>query len=154
MADESLILLGKEIRAKTLRLLEGVSDADARWAPAGLNNSIIWHAGHSYTVVEHLAFGGAGAVPKQPDGWMETFSWKSRPTPETKYPPLAEVVAKLTDQLARVTNLVQTLDEARLSQIVDPARGRTLRFCILHGWHDEANHQGEIWLLKKLTSKR
>jgi len=154
MPDESLILLGKEVRAKTLRLLEGLSDADARWVPAGLNNSIIWHAGHSYTVVEQLSFASAGLTPMQPEGWMESFSWKSRPTPETKYPPLAEVAAKLIDQLTRVTKLVQTLDESRLAQIVDPARGRTLRFCILHGWHDEANHQGEIWLLKKLISKR
>jgi hypothetical protein len=154
MPDESLILLGKEVRGKTLRLLEGLTDAHARWVPPGLSNSIIWHAGHSYTVVEHLVFGGAGAVPSQPEGWMETFSWKSRPTPDTQFPPLSEVVAKLTDQLTRVTNLVQSLDESRLPQIVDPARGRTLRFCILHGWHDEANHQGEIWLLKKLISKQ
>ena len=47
MADESLILLGKEVRGKTLRLLEGVSDTDARWVPPGLDNSIVWHAGHS-----------------------------------------------------------------------------------------------------------
>src|SRR5262245_748069 len=106
MPDESLILLGKEVRGKTLRLLEGVSDADARWVPAGLNNSIIWHAGHSYTVVEQLVFGAAALVPNQPDGWMETFSWKSRPTPQTKFPPLADVVAKLSEQLGRVTSLV------------------------------------------------
>jgi hypothetical protein len=38
--------------------------------------------------------------------------------------------------------------------VVDPARNRTLRFSILHGLHDEADHQGEIHLLKKLYGRQ
>ena len=36
--------------------------------------------------------------------------------------------------------------------MIDPARNRTVRYNILHGLHDEANHQGEMWLLHKLQN--
>ena len=39
-------------------------------------------------------------------------------------------------------------------RITDPAKNRTLRFSILHGLHDEAGHQGEIYLLKKMWGKK
>ena len=43
---------------------------------------------------------------------------------------------------------------AGLSEIIDAPRNRTLRYSILHGLHDEAWHQGEMHLLKKLLAKR
>ena len=52
----------------------------------------------------------------------------------------------------RLANALQSLTPEQLSKVVDADRGRTLRYMILHGLHDEANHQGEIWLLKKLRA--
>jgi hypothetical protein len=153
MADDSLLLLAKEVRSKTLRLLEGVSDTDARWAPPKLNNNMVWHAGHSYVVVEHLSISSATAKPPQlPDGWFDLFSWKSKPTPQTQFPPVAEMVQHLRSQLDRALAAIEPLSAAKLAEVVDPTRGRTLRYNILHGLHDEAGHQGEIWLLKKLIA--
>ena len=54
MADATLILLAKEIRGKTLKLLDGLSDEQARFAAPGLNNTILWHAGHGVMLMEHL----------------------------------------------------------------------------------------------------
>ena len=57
MPDETLMLLAREVRNKTLKLLDGLTDAQARFAAAGLNNSILWNAGHALVVVEHLGVG-------------------------------------------------------------------------------------------------
>jgi hypothetical protein len=147
--DESLILLANEVRGKTLRLLDGVPDADARFAPAGLNNTILWHAGHALVVVEHLSVAPAtGRAPIYPDGWFETFSWKSNPATVTRWPELGEVVGRLREQLPRLVAAIEALSPERLALL--QANNRTLRYSILHGLHDEANHQGEIYLLRKM----
>jgi hypothetical protein len=156
MADETLTLLTTEVRGKTLRLLEGVTEDMARFAAPGLNNSILWHAGHSLLVVEHLSVMPATgqATGSYPADWYAKFSWKSMPSAVTDWPSLADVVDALRDQLQRLTTAIAAIPPERLDQIVDPAKKRTLRYSILHGLHDEAGHQGEIWLLSKMFGKR
>src|SRR5688500_9588948 len=103
MADDSLLLLAREVRGKTFRVLDGVLESEARFVPRGLNTSIIWHAGHSYWVVEALSVAAATGRPAQyPPGWLELFSSKSRPTPQTQFPPLEAVVGQLRAQLERL----------------------------------------------------
>jgi hypothetical protein len=155
MADESLLLLLKDVRGKTLRILDDVTDEQARYAPPGLSNSILWHAGHSLVVVEHLATSPiTGKPPSYPEGWFDKFSWASKPATVKDWPALSEVKAKLIDQSERLTKLIGGLSDQQLAQPSgDPARGRSLRYSILHGLHDEAGHQGEMWLLKKLQTK-
>ena len=155
MSDKTLLHLIADVRGKTLKITDGVSDGQARWAPPGLNNHILWHAGHGYVVNEHLGMAAAtGQPPQYPAGWFEKFSWKSQPGAVKEWPTLAEVRAELQKQLQRLTTVVEGLSEEQLAKVVDAQRGRTLRWSILHGLHDEANHQGEIWLLKKLYDKR
>jgi len=151
MANETLQLLAREVRGKTFRILDGVTEAEARFVPPGLNNSIVWHAGHSLWVVEVLSMAAATGRPAQlPDGWTELFSSKSRPTPDTKFPPLAQVIDALRNQLERLIAAIDPLTPQQLAVMIDPARNRTVRYNILHGLHDEANHGGEMWLLRKL----
>jgi hypothetical protein len=154
MINDTLILLADEVRSKTLRLLKDVTDETARFHAPLLNNSILWHAGHALIVVEHLGvLAATGGQPFYPTGWFDTFSWMSKPATVTAWPSVEEVVAKLTDQLQRLRRAISDLPADRLDQIVDPARNRTLRYSILHGLHDEAMHQGEIHLLKKLAAR-
>ena len=153
MPNETLKLLAREVRGKTFKILDGVSEEAARFAPPGLNNSIIWHAGHALTVVESLSVSAAtGRPPQYADGWFDLFSAKSKPTRETKFPPLAQVVEALRNQLERLVSAIDPLTPQQLAVVIDPARNRTVRYNILHGLHDEANHQGEMWLLKKLQN--
>ncbi len=155
MPEQTLILLANEVRNKTLKLLEGVGDDEARFAAPNLHNTILWHAGHVLTVVEHLAVMPiTGAAASYPDDYFARFSWKSNPAAISDWPALAEIVERLREQLSTVTGALASLAEDRLDEVVDPARNRTLRYSILHGFHDEANHQGEIWLLRKMRSKR
>jgi hypothetical protein len=152
MADQSLLLLLDEVRGKTLRLLQGVSEDETRWAPPELHNHILWHAGHSFVLVESLVMEAMGELPQIPEGWFDIFSWQSDPANVASYrwPTLAQVIAELNEQRLRLRRLIEALGEEQLSREL-PGRGNhTARYAIIHGLHDEACHSGEIWLLRKM----
>ena len=151
MPDAAVLFLADEVRTRTLRLIEGVSDEQARYAPPGLNNTILWNAGHAYVLIEHLAMAPAtGAPPDDPPGWFETFSWKSRPALVRDWPALDDVVKRLGAQHVRLMRLIEQLTPAQLDRVMP--NGRILRDLIVHGLHDEAQHQGEIYLLRKMLA--
>ena len=155
MPDETLLLLIKDVRGKTLRIIEDVTEQQARYAPPGLHNTILWHAGHSLIVVEALGVAPAiGKPPAYPDGWFDKFSWQSQPATVKEWPTLAEVKSKLAAQAEVLTAAVSRLTKEQLAAAWgEPSKGRTVRYAIMHGLHDEAGHQGEMWLLKKLQKK-
>jgi hypothetical protein len=55
----------------------------------------------------------------------------------------------LSDQLGRIFAALETTDDATLGRVTN-ARGDTLAGRIIHGLHDDARHQGEMYLLMKL----
>jgi len=150
--DETLILLAQEVRSRTLWQLEGLSDEMARFVAPRLNNSILWHAGHALVVVEHLAIAPALDQPAVlPDGWDAKFGWDSRPATVTDWPAVSAVKAALLDQLKRLKSVLSAVTPEQMARVVDPPH--TLRYSIVHGLHDEAIHQGEMWLLRKMYVK-
>lgn len=155
MPDTSLLVLLDEVRGKTLQLLGGVSDSSARWVPQGLQNSILWHAGHCYVVVEWLSMQALGRQPVAPEGWFELFSWESRPadTEPQRWPALAHVVERLARQHTRLRTDFGALTETELAAAAPGRGGRSVRNTLLHALHDEACHGGEIWLLRKLQAR-
>ena len=152
MPDESLIMLLDEVRGKTLRLLGSVGEEDARWAPPGLQNTILWHAGHAYLLLEWLTMKALGRTPHLPEGWYKMFSWDSRPArvPSKSWPALVEVVARLQEQHERMRHTIEGLSGEALSQPAADHPEESIRSAILHAIHDEACHCGEIHLLRKL----
>ena len=153
MPDESLILLAKEVRARTLWQLQGVSEQQARFAAPGLCNSILWHAGHSLLVVEHLCvmrLSGSKQISYPPD-WWDKFGWQSDPRTVTTWPTLEAVRSDLAQQLPRLITLIESADETKLAQL--DAKGRPLRYEVVHGLHDEALHAGEVYLLRKMLKR-
>jgi hypothetical protein len=157
MPDETLLTMANEIRGKTLRLLDGVPPDMARFTGPGLNNSVLWHAGHALMLVEHLCLiPAAGGAPTYPNGWFEMFGWNSRPAavPREAWPALSDVTDRLREQLDRLRTVINGLSPQQLDRVIDPGRNRTLRYSIVHGLHDEASHQGEIHLLKKLFGRQ
>ena len=154
MPDRTLITLLDEVRGKTLLLLQGLGEAEARWAPPGLQNSILWHAGHAYLLLESLPNRALGRDQQIPVGWYGLFSWDSRPgraAPDA-WPPLKEVADHLRRQYGRMRTLLENLSENELGR---PASGggRSVRYYFVHALHDEACHSGEIWLLRKLQRR-
>ena len=156
MPDQSLLLLLDEVRGKTLRLLHAVTDQEAHWPPPDLHNHILWHAGHSFVLVETLATEAVSDLPQIPEGWFEIFSWESKPAqvPPYRWPPLAQVVAQLTEQHARLRRVIEGLSDEQLARPLIGRSNRTARYAILHALHDEACHSGEIWLLCKLIRSK
>ena len=154
--DDTLLMLFSEIRSGTLRMIAGVDEQQARFAPPGLNNSILWHAGHAVVVIEHLCIVLPGLGPAQyPADWFDKFSWASKPATVTDWPTLAQVVDELTRQRDRLVPLLAALTPERLhSPLSAEPNSRSVRLSIVHALHDEAKHQGEMHLLKKLWKLR
>ncbi len=152
MPDETLLVLLDEVRGKTLRYLQGVSDEQARWCPPGLQNTILWHAGHSYFLAEWLTIKALDHKPEVSKGWYQMFSWESRPdsVPADRWPRLDVVVGRLTDQHRRLRQAIGAATEDRLAAPTVDHPERSARFSVVHGLHDEACHSGEILLLRKM----
>lgn len=151
-ADPTLLDLCDEVRKKTLKRLEDVTEEQARFVPSGLQNSILWHAGHAYVVTEWLTMGAMAAETTCPDGWFEMFSWMSKPEEVSAdaWPTLQEVVQQLRVQHGRLHSAIQNIAAERLDQPAADDATVSVRFRIMHGFHDEACHSGEIWLLRKM----
>lgn len=155
MPDATLLMLLDDIRGKTLGTLKGLDDRHARWAPPGLQNSCLWHAGHAYVVTEFLTMQSIGREPLMPEGWLKMFSWESNPahvSPE-HWPPLDVVVEKLQEQHQRLKEIIGALTPEQLDKVPPGDSTRTPRFAILHGLHDEARHSGESALLRKMMER-
>lgn len=155
MPDHTLLLLLDEVRGKTLRILDAVPAEYALWAPPGLQNHVLWHAGHICVVVEMLTLGAMGRTPHIPDGWFEMFSWESRPArvPLDRWPLHGEVVAQLRSQHGRLRRIIDGLTEEQLDRPSARVPDRTVRSSIVHGLHDEACHSGEAYLLLKIQTR-
>ena len=154
MPDKCLLLLLDEVRAKTIRILKSVPAEHARWAPAGLMNTILWHAGHAYVLVEGLTMKSLERTPLIPDGWYKMFSPESQPNlvPTDRWPQLADVIHQLETQHRRLGKLVGELSGEQLDRPSASNPKRTVRSAILHALHDEACHCGEIYLLGKMQA--
>ncbi len=152
MSENALVTMLDEIRGKMLRVLNGVGPEQARWAPEGLQNTILWHAGHAYIVVERLAMGALGRPPEERESWFAMFSWESKPAtvPAEQWPTLEEVVLELQSQQERLRAVFASLTPEDLSRAPASGTRPTVQATIIHGLHDEACHTGEIMLLRKL----
>jgi hypothetical protein len=154
MPDQSLLVLLDEVRGKTIRLLNAIPPEYATWAPAGLQNTIVWHGGHAYILLECLTMGALGRTPEVPDGWFDMFSWESHPeqVAPDRWPPLADVIVQLERQHKRMRRLINKLSDEKLEQRSVRHSGEAVRRAIVHALHDEACHCGEIHLLRKLRA--
>src|SRR5262249_11814240 len=154
MVDPSLLLLLDEVRGLTIRLLNSIPADEARWAPPGLQNTILWHAGHSYFLLESLTMEALGEPTRFPSGWDEMFSWGSNPerAPAERWPSLATVISGLEEQQQRMRKLIGELSPTQLAQPSVRFPEDTVRRAIPHALHDEACHCGEIHLLRKLRA--
>jgi hypothetical protein len=152
MSNATLLTLWDEVRGKTLQLLDGVTETESLWSPPGLDNSIRWHAGHCYVVVEFLCAKALQTMPQCPEGWFELFGWNSRPelTRPDEWPPLEAVIVRLGQQHERLRGVFASLMPETLASRPPDLGGASVRRQIVHALHDEASHGGEIWLLRKM----
>ena len=152
MAD-ALAELAIQVRQGTLRLLHVPDPAWLTWALPGTSNHILWHAGHALWVQDALCIRPLTGQTELPRGWAESFGQDCRPvSATTDWPDEAEVRRLLEAQLRRILGLLVEHAEtiAVNANEPPPEGGWPLLAGMLHAWHDEARHQGEMYLLHKL----
>jgi hypothetical protein len=151
-AIATLAELANQVRQFTLQCLAAADPSLLTWAPAGTSNHMLWHAGHAVWVQDLLTIESLTGRSQLPSGWAAKFGSDSRPATITDWPRVAEVGQLLESQLV----FIQKLLKANAEQIVQHATrtsertGWQLFPGMIHGWHDEARHHGEMYLLLKL----
>jgi hypothetical protein len=148
--------LGRQVRHGTLQLLHVPDPAWLTWSPPGTANHILWHAGHALWLQDALTVRPLTGHCELPRGWSSVFGQNSRPATTADWPSVSEVRTLLEAQLRRVLELLAHHAEsiAANREKVFPAGGWPLLPGMIHGWHDEARHQGEMYLLHKLSRRR
>ncbi len=153
-----LQVLADEVRAKTLRLLGEAKDTELMWSPHGIANHILWQAGHILWVTDLLCIEAITGRSDFPPEWYDIFSNKCRPAGQIKkWPSRALVREQLENQRPRLIDAIGTVSK---KDLIGPPRtetlgtDRTLCYWVTHGLHDEANHQGEMYLLLKMQRKK
>ncbi len=136
--------LARQVRSSTIEFLDAAQPSWLTWAPTGTSNHILWHAGHAVWLQDVLCLQSLTGSSRLPAGWAETFGQHCRPPGETKHWPTAAIVRQqLTEQLS---DIYAALEAGRLTA----ADATGLGGRIIHGLHDEARHQGEMFLLMKM----
>ncbi len=155
-AAEVLRELARQVRGATLRGLQATPDEWLTWAPPGTANHILWHAGHALWLQDLLCIRLLTGQGELPPGWSETFGASCRPPQQTSdWVSGAELAGLLQSQLERILELLSATSDRQLAQVADPTRGTaTVAARIIHGFHDEAKHSGEMYLLWKLCRTR
>jgi DinB superfamily len=142
--------LARQVRRGTLERLDAAPADRLTWAPPGTSNHILWHAGHALWLQGGLCLEPLTGNSQLPPDWEKTFGMNCRPVKQTsRWPSREELKELLSVQLDQIIAAIGTASESRLAEVVNP-RGDTLAGRIIHGLHDEARHQGEMYLLLKL----
>lgn len=149
-----LIELARQVRGRTVMILEAASESELLWSPPGLVNHMLWHAGHAAWLADALAIAAITGATELPAQWAKVFGSRGTPVGQIKdWPSRQNVASVLARQLERLVELIEALDAARLAAPPrDPALGdtRTTGGWIIHALHDEAYHSGEMRLLLKV----
>lgn len=148
--------LAAQVRSSTLWQLEVSERSILTWTPDGTSNQILWHAGHALWVADIPTIEPLTGCSELPDNRAATFGRDSRPSDISKWPDGAEVFKLRETQRDRVLSLFREQPDtivARTSETISQ-NGLQLPSGIIHGWHDEARHQGEMHLLTKLFNNR
>jgi hypothetical protein len=148
--------LANDVRNKTIHLLETTSDDLLLWAPPGTSNHILWHAGHAIWLADALCLEPILGRSMLPAAWPASFGANCRPVKQTPtWPAKAQVLSSLRAQLRAVIAELGKQSDEDLDRVVSKAGNTRLGARIIHAFHDEANHQGEMYLIQKMwrTSK-
>ncbi len=142
--------LARQVRESTLKLL---NMADPGWltsAPSGTSNHVLWHAGHALWLQDTLCLQPLTGKNSLPQDWDKAFGMDCQPVKTQRQWPAREQIAELLrTQLDEILATIEHAGEAKLAGAAN-TRGDTLGSRIIHGFHDEARHQGEMYLLIKM----
>lgn len=145
-----------QVRDHTAQLLRATRQAWLTWSPPGTGNQILWHAGHALWVQDELWVRRMTGSSELPEGWADIFGRGCRPLCETEdWPSAAETGSQLVAQRERLIEVLRQVPSSELKVAQPrPRQGWDLIPGFIHGLHDEARHNGEIYLFFKLCRHR
>lgn len=147
--------LARQVRGSTLQALDLAEESWLTWSPPGTSNHILWHAGHALWVQDVLCIRPLAGLTELPPGWADVFGSGSRPfNSATNWPSRKTIRKKLEAQLERILSLMDDYATRIACLEPNPPNGWSLTRGIIHGLHDEARHDGEMYLLLKLCRSR
>lgn len=155
MSAAHLIELASQVRGATIQIVAATNEDSIDWAPPGTSNHIRWHAGHVLWLQDALCIRLLSQRSELPFGWSEQFGMNSvSSTHSSDAPSRDQLVELLEEQLARMLSLME-INSDRLRRIGKNPKGHwNLTRGIIHALHDESRHQGEMYLLTKMLTKR
>jgi hypothetical protein len=154
LSAEFLHELARQVRQGTIQLLQAFPEKYLTWAPPGTSNHALWHAGHAVWLLDALGMQLLTGRSELPPDWEPQFGMNCEPVEERKFwPTRAMVIAKLREQYQRFVQMLESVTPEQLTQHLGPGEHDTVASRIIHGLHDEARHQGEMYLLFKMTQK-
>lgn len=143
----------RQIRGFTRALLDKTNPEWLTWAPEGTSNHMLWHAGHAVWVQDRLTIERLTGNSELEESWGRKFGMDCEPVAtQTDWPTLDEVQSLLAKQQDRLHELFENMTAEQL--VIQTDNDRDLVGGIIHGLHDEAKHQGEMYLLHKLCAAR
>ena len=153
--SEVLKELARQVRGDTLQGLDATPADRLTWAPPGTSNHILWHAGHGLWLQDLMCVKLLSGQSELPEGWAKTFGGNSQPGTIREWPSRDEVRSRLQSQLGRMLELLDGTTDDVLSDTPTSFRHKRSNVgWIIHGLHDEAKHNGEMYLLWKLCHER
>ena len=151
-ASTTLQELARQVRRDTLHILDAAEPTWLTYAPPGTTNHILWHAGHVLWAQDILCVRLLAGREELPSEWADKFGANCRPGNQTvDWPSRDELRNLLEGQLRRMLELLAAATVERLAETVDHNQGTSaISDRIIHGFHDEAKHSGEMYLILKL----
>jgi hypothetical protein len=166
MADQGnpvvvvLMELAAQVRETTLQLLHVPEPSWLTWTPRGTANHLLWHGGHALWLQDALTVRTLSGISELPAGWAAIFGQGSNPAAIRDWPTDGHIRDLLSRQLERIVRMMfdhrQRIGQWAADDAIERefSGARTPLGRMIHGWHDEARHQGEMRLLLKMCSAR
>lgn len=156
MKDNQVFAMGKLVRGLTVNSLKNVSDEHMLITLDGLNNNILWNAGHILYLHGVFLYTQTGNDIPLPDSYKGRFNIGTSPSDWDETPDPAEVLSQLASFCERIEkdradNKFQNFDPFPLfgGLTID-----TLHESVMFNCAHEGIHLGRIGTIKKLLKQQ
>lgn len=137
------------------RLAKSIDEEIADTYPKGLNNTIRWHIGHTLFVAEHYIFDFPTDSTDLPVSYDALFKNGTKPSEWKIEPPsIAELVEEIEKQTERLNKLPKAYFDAPLEKELPFGRFKTNGDLFIFIIHHEAEHIGQIKMMKQLIEAK
>lgn len=149
----SNVFLLRKLREHVASLIAGHDAAALNRIPEGLNNNLIWNAGHLLATTDLLIYGLGGQRTQSDREFIDRYRKGTRPEGEVSAAEIADISERLLTSVDRLEADLDSLDWSNFREYTN-SLGITLRsvddalaFNLVH----EGMHYGTMLAMRKLV---